>query len=148
MKFTKEQVLAEKRAIEAGTTLREDSAVYQAWAELADRWLASGDNSYHTEGFKGFNERSPEEIVLDFHLNDLLDAPLTDAEFNACLDGHKRGQPHGPFDTQAEAEWFVRGVEYANSFYGDSGIDGPAPGTPYAQDGKWYVIVAINEQDG
>jgi hypothetical protein len=73
-------VSREVKQIHDGGRSRASSTVYQAWAELADDWLANGNGEHHTGGFKGFDERTPEEIILDFDLNDMLTVPLTATE--------------------------------------------------------------------
>jgi hypothetical protein len=76
MKFTREQIKDQVFLIILGDLFISDSTVYQQWAEYADN---------HESGFKGFNERTLNEIIADFHLNDGLVDPLSDEDFNALL---------------------------------------------------------------
>lgn len=49
------------------------SDVYQTWADMAAEWLMNSPGEYIDNGFEGFNERSAEEIVEDFRLNNQLE---------------------------------------------------------------------------
>lgn len=86
MKFSKERVIAEVELIRKGELHRSDSAVYNEWAEMATEWLINDPNTYLNDGFTGFSTRSAKQIVLDFHLGDKLDQPLTEAEYNDCME--------------------------------------------------------------
>lgn len=83
--FPRNQVVEETIAIRQDRLDRTKSKVYGVWEELAYEWLSSGENDYAADGFKGFYDRSPSEILFDFHENDLLEVPLTDDEVEKLL---------------------------------------------------------------
>ncbi len=80
-KFTQAQV--RKQFLDGDKEL----PVIQAWLEMADRWLSNGDNDYQTDGFKGLNQRTVGEVLVDFHLADLLFDPLDNNSLNEFLAG-------------------------------------------------------------
>lgn len=82
-KFTRKQVLEQVSAVQSGELVREDSAVVEKWFEMADQWLAEHDDA--EGGFRGFDERTPEQILLDFDQNDLLLDQLSDDELFKLL---------------------------------------------------------------
>lgn len=56
----------------------------------------------------------------------------------------------GPFDTLDYAQGFVLGVEYANSFFGESGLPVPVVTRPPYQDrgtNKWFVDVEYDSDE-
>jgi hypothetical protein len=71
-RFTEAEIIEAIRQVKSFEVNRSDSPVYQAWAELADSWMADSAGDYHWEGFVGFQDRSEEEIVEDFQINDLV----------------------------------------------------------------------------
>lgn len=87
MKFTQEQVLKEVQEIFkrdlSPTSI--NSKVYDTWIEMAEGWLSEGSYDYLNEGFTGFFERTPNQILLDFHLNDKLLDPLSDTQVDTFL---------------------------------------------------------------
>lgn len=85
MKFTREQIRREVEAIENASLHSSESEVYDAWADMASDWLVENPGDYLWEGFKGFAERSTDEIILDFHLNDKLEDPLTKEEVDTII---------------------------------------------------------------
>jgi hypothetical protein len=49
-----------------------DSLTFSLWCNFAENWLSDGGSSIYgilMDGFRGFNERTPDEIILDFELN-------------------------------------------------------------------------------
>lgn len=73
MKFTKKQILDEIKALRRKRNPMKlyESKVYVKWCQLADNWLQFSEE-YYLDGFTGFNERTPKEILEDFRLNDLV----------------------------------------------------------------------------
>ena len=78
--FSQQQVFDEVRRIRAGAVEPHNSRVYDAWMEMAGDWFVQDDGEYLRNGFVGFNQRSPEIILLDFHLGGKLAEPLTDEQ--------------------------------------------------------------------
>lgn len=91
-KFSREDVLDQVQKVQDGTISRHDSPVYQAWNELAEEWLATG--TYSKAGFSGFDERTPNQILMDFHLNGGLKDDLSDDEMFKIL-GEQTGVGNG-----------------------------------------------------
>ena len=52
---------------------------------MADDWLASGGGDYQASGFTGFNDRTPEMILADFHFGDRLTEPLSAERVDECV---------------------------------------------------------------
>lgn len=81
-KFTKAQVLDEVRAVKAGELATHESEVYDTWMDMAGDWLANDDGTYLRGGFEGWNQRSPETILCDFHFSGRLERPLPQNEID------------------------------------------------------------------
>jgi hypothetical protein len=81
-KFTRAQIRSEVAAIRDGQLSVTDSPVYEAWADMAADWLARDSDDYLLDGFIGWNGRSADEIVADFHFSECLIDPLTDEELD------------------------------------------------------------------
>ncbi len=86
--MTKDQILTEMRQLKANEITEMDSEVYDEWMNMAGDWLADDPSEYLKDGFKGFNERSPEEILCDFYLASKV-SDMTEDEFNNLMDGMK-----------------------------------------------------------
>lgn len=86
MKFTQKQVLAEIRNLQSGR-LNDLSytPVMDEWFNFAEDWLVDGPYDILKNGLKGFRQRTPEEILVDFHLNNRLKRPLTDKKLDKLL---------------------------------------------------------------
>lgn len=80
MSYTKEQILDEVKRIHSGELARYDSEVLDAWSDMALDWWQNDDGAYLMDGFTGFNDRTPEQIVADFHFAGKLTEALTDEE--------------------------------------------------------------------
>lgn len=69
MVFTKKQVLKEVVQLQAGELLTSQSKVFKTWQNFATNWFQDDITDYLLNGFKGFYQRTPEQILLDFHFN-------------------------------------------------------------------------------
>ena len=84
--FSRDQIRNEVTDIRNGKIAPIDSEVWFEWADMAADWLIDSPGDYLRDGFQGFNQRSIEQIILDFHIADLLSDPLSDEEFNWYMD--------------------------------------------------------------
>lgn len=91
-KFSREVVLDQVSDVQNGELSRHESQVYEAWSNLAEEWLASGNHA--ESGFRGFDDRTPEQILIDFSMNDLLLDPLSEDELFKLL-GNQAGVGNG-----------------------------------------------------
>lgn len=67
---------------------REDYSVneiYDVWMNMAGDWFANDDGTYLRDGFTGYNDRSEDDILLDFHFGDKLSDPLTPEEIDKMM---------------------------------------------------------------
>ena len=76
-KFSQKQVLKDIIDYRNGKLLKFNSAIIDAWYDMAEKWLTNNPYCILTHGLKGFNERTPEEILVDFHFSNLLKRPLS-----------------------------------------------------------------------
>ena len=83
-KFTQKMVLEEVKKVQAGELT--DNQVFDDWMDMAGDWLANDDGEYLRHGFDGFYDRTPEQILLDFHFGGKLDRPLSAAEVDRLLE--------------------------------------------------------------
>ena len=81
--YTKEQILAEVKSYQANSML--DSEIVDDWMDMATDWLTDDPSEYITNGFDGFNDRTPEQILCDFYLAGKV-ANMTEPEFNTLMD--------------------------------------------------------------
>lgn len=64
-----------------------DNPIKDEWLDFAGDWLINDPNTYLNDGFEGWSDRSPGTILCDFHYNDRLVTPLTDAQIDLCHKG-------------------------------------------------------------
>lgn len=81
--YTKEQILNEIKAFKSGTLF--DSDIVDEWMDMATEWLTTDPQTFAKDGFDGFEERSPEQILVDFYLNDKV-ADMSESEYNQIMD--------------------------------------------------------------
>ncbi|MFY4731206.1 hypothetical protein [Nitrospira sp. BLG_2] len=81
--YTKQQILTEVQAYQANTIF--DSDIVDDWFDMATQWLTDDPSEYLKDGFDGFNDRSPEQILCDFYLAGKV-ADMSESEFNAIMD--------------------------------------------------------------
>lgn len=79
--FTKQQILDEVKNYANG----QDSEVVDAWMDMATDWLSDDPSTYLRDGFDGFNDRSPNQILCDFYLAGKV-SDLSEDEFNQIMD--------------------------------------------------------------
>ena len=93
-KFHNEQVLNEAKQVHAGELDPQNSSVFEAWCQLMLHWLTN--NPHMLLGrFAGFDERSPGQILLDFHYNDGLHEPLSQDESTiTTVNNPNAAKPH------------------------------------------------------
>lgn len=85
MKFTRKQIESETQNIFDYQLELINSDVYNEWANIAINWFTDDPDEYLRFGFKGFMERTINEIVLDFYLNGKLEENLSEEEMNKLL---------------------------------------------------------------
>ncbi len=56
----------------------EDCEVQEQWLEMAREWAQDPD--FFVDNFTGWNDRTTEAIILDFHINGQLTDELTDEQ--------------------------------------------------------------------
>jgi hypothetical protein len=86
MKFTQAEVQEQLAKYDSEG---EVGPVIEEWLNMADKWLADGSNEYNTDGFVGLNERTVDEVLMDFHLDDKLVDRLDEKDFDAFYSGDK-----------------------------------------------------------
>ncbi len=57
---------------------KEDSEIYHQWRDMAENWTLESD--FLDEGFKGFDERTVNNIIMDFYCNEKLAEQLTEEQ--------------------------------------------------------------------
>jgi len=75
--FSAAEVVEQVLAVRSGSTERHLSPICLTWDTLFDTWMAEGNYRYNLDGFRGFNERTVDDILLDLDLNGLLEPPLS-----------------------------------------------------------------------
>lgn len=85
MKLKKQQILDEVKQVQSGSLSSTMSEVYDEWADMATEWLTDDPSEYLKNGFDGFNDRSPEQILCDFYLAGKVE-DMDCNEFNKVFD--------------------------------------------------------------
>lgn len=81
--FTKKQILHETAQYQKGNLFH--SQIVDEWMDMATEWLTNDPSEYLTNGFDGFNDRSPKQILCDFYLAGKV-TDMTEEEFNQLMD--------------------------------------------------------------
>ena len=81
--FTKTEVAAEVTRVKNGELPREQSAVYAEWLKLEDSWREQLD----PDDIVTFDEVDVDDIVVYFHLADLLNPSLSSEEYDGICAG-------------------------------------------------------------
>lgn len=92
MFFTQNQVLEEVASVQAGEMSEEASPVFAGWCEIMERMVEECGVNLRN-GFRGFYQRSPREILGDLNNYDRLNSPLTREQIDEIVDEKNKYSP-------------------------------------------------------
>lgn len=85
MFFTQNQVLEEVVAVQTGQMSEDASVVFQGWCEVMEAVCNNGEIDLRN-GFRGFYQRFPREILFDLNSYNRLNIPLKPEQIDEVID--------------------------------------------------------------